>query len=54
VRKCALGGVSGEWSMKQIIIENPILNSAFVEPTRYWKFTDEGITDEIVESRSIS
>jgi type III restriction enzyme len=37
--------------MKQVVIENPVLNSAFAEPTRHFRFTDEGITDEIVEQR---
>ncbi len=40
--------------MKQIVIENPILNSPFEEPRRHFKFTDEGITDEIVEARRVS
>jgi type III restriction enzyme len=40
--------------LKQVVIENPILNSPFADPERHWKFTDEGITDEIVESRRIS
>jgi type III restriction enzyme len=40
--------------MKQVVIENPVLNSAFTEPRRHYRFTDEGITDEIVESRRIS
>jgi type III restriction enzyme len=40
--------------MKQIIIENPILNSPFEEPRRHFKFTEDGITDEIVEARRIS
>ncbi len=40
--------------MKQVVIENPILNSPFEEPRRHWRFTDEGITDEIVEERRIS
>ena len=33
------------------IIENPILNSPFREPDRHWRFTDEGITNEIVATR---
>lgn len=37
--------------MAQVIIENPILNSPFVEPTRHFKFSDDGITNEIIESR---
>ncbi len=36
---------------KQIIIENPILNSPFEEPKRHFRFTDEGITNEIVAER---
>ncbi|MEL4895591.1 hypothetical protein [Crocosphaera sp. Alani8] len=30
--------------MKQVIIENPIINSAFNEPKRHFRFDDEGIT----------
>ena len=45
---------TGRYSMKQIVIENPILNSPFEEPQRHFKFTDEGITDEVIESRRIS
>lgn len=40
--------------MKQVVIENPILNSPFEEPQRHWRFTDEGITNEIEEKRRIS
>jgi len=40
--------------MRQVVIENPVLNSAFEEPGRHWKFGDDGITDEIVEQRRIS
>lgn len=40
--------------MSQVVIENPIINSPFDEPTRHFRFTDEGITDEIVEGRRIS
>ncbi len=40
--------------MKQVVIENPILNSPFREPSRHFKFTDEGITNEVVEERRIS
>jgi hypothetical protein len=29
----------------------PFLNSPFEEPRRHIKFNDEGITDEVVESR---
>jgi type III restriction enzyme len=40
--------------MADVIIENPILNSPFREPTRHFKFTDEGITNEIDDGRRIS
>jgi type III restriction enzyme len=40
--------------MKQVVIENPILNSPFSEPHRHFRFTDEGITNEIVDERRIS
>jgi len=40
--------------MTQVIIENPIINSPFDEPIRHFRFTDEGITDEIDESRRTS
>lgn len=40
--------------MKQTVIENPILNSPFQEPKCHFKFTEEGITDEIIEERRIS
>ena len=40
--------------MAQVVIENPILNSPYQEPTRHFKFSDEGITDQIAESRRIS
>lgn len=33
------------------LIQNPILNSPFVEPTRHFAFTEQGITDTIVEGR---
>lgn len=37
--------------MSQVVIENPILNSPYVEPTRHFKFGDDGITDEISQGR---
>ena len=40
--------------MPDVVIENPILNSPFEEPQRHFKFTDDGITDEVVEARRIS
>jgi type III restriction enzyme len=40
--------------MPSVVIENPIINSPYSEPVRHFKFTDEGITNEIVEQRRIS
>jgi type III restriction enzyme len=40
--------------MSQVVIENPIINSPFDEPTRHFRFTDEGITNEVVEGRRTS
>jgi type III restriction enzyme len=39
---------------QQVVIENPVLNSPFEEPQRHFRFTDDGITDEIVEKRRVS
>ena len=40
--------------MSQVVIENPIINSPFDEPTRHFRFTDEGITNEEVDGRRTS
>ena len=40
--------------MSQVVIENPVINSPFDEPTRHFRFSDEGITDEIVDGRRVS
>jgi len=40
--------------MPQVVIENPVLNSAYDDPKRHFRFTDDGITNEIVEGRRIS
>ncbi len=40
--------------MSQVVIENPIINSPFGEPTRHFRFTDEGITNEKVHGRRTS
>ncbi len=36
------------------VIENPVLNSPYKEPVKHFRFSDEGITSEIVESRRVS
>jgi hypothetical protein len=40
--------------VKQVVIENPVINSPFKESNRHFRFTEEGITDEIVETRRVS
>jgi len=40
--------------MSQVVIENPVLNSPFDEPTRHFRFAAEGITNEIVDGRRVS
>jgi hypothetical protein len=37
--------------MKQVIIENPIINNPFDEPTQHFRFSEEGITDQIEPGR---
>jgi type III restriction enzyme len=39
---------------KQVVIENPILNTPFEEPKKHFRFTEDGITDEVVEARRVS
>src|SRR5262245_43860851 len=40
--------------MSPVVIENPIINPPFDEPTRHFRFADEDITDEVVEGRRSS
>ena len=40
--------------MSDIVIENPILNSPYREPTRHFKFDEDGITNEIAATRRAS
>src|SRR5437899_1390601 len=40
--------------MPPVVIENPVLNSPYREPNRHFRFSEEGITDEIVEQRRVS
>ncbi len=47
-------GLSGEYNVKQVVIENPVINSPFGEPVQHFRFTDEGITNEIVDGRRSS
>ena len=36
------------------VIENPIINRPFEEPKRHFRFSDDGITNEVIEERRIS
>jgi len=40
--------------MTQVVIENPIINSPFREPDRHFRFSDEGITNDIDSGRRSS
>ena len=40
--------------MPQVVIENPIINSPFQKPKRHFRFSDEGITNEIADGRRVS
>jgi type III restriction enzyme len=40
--------------MRDTIIENPIINSPYEEPKRHFQFSEDGITNEIVEERRVS
>jgi hypothetical protein len=40
--------------MSQVVIENPVINSPYVEPIRHFRFGDEGITNDLVEGRRSS
>ncbi len=37
--------------MADTLIENPILNSPFREPDRHFRFTDDGITNQVEDGR---
>ena len=40
--------------MPQVVIENPVLNSPYEEPSRHFYFDEDGITDKVVASRRLS
>ena len=40
--------------MAQVVIENPVLNSPYEEPSRHFYFDEDGITDKVVASRRLS
>src|SRR5437868_12846708 len=54
-RGCCSGAfIEDHRRMSQVVIENPIINAPFDEPTRHFQFADEGITNEIVDGRRLS
>ena len=40
--------------MPNTVIENPVINSPFLEPVRHFRFDDDGITDDIDDGRRAS
>ena len=40
-------------TVSKLQIKNPVLNSPFEEPVRHFLFTDDGITDRVVEKRRL-
>ena len=44
----------GTLAVMPTTIENPILNSPFREPSRHFRFDEDGITTEVVEGRRLS
>lgn len=40
--------------MPSIVIEHPVGNSPFEEPKRHFRFSDEGITNQVVDERHVS
>ena len=38
--------------MSQVVIENPIINSPFDEPTRHFRFNDGGLRHESIGSEA--
>ena len=40
--------------MSDVVISNPVINSPFDEPTRHFRFDEDGITEEIVAGRRVS
>jgi type III restriction enzyme len=40
--------------MRHVVIENPVINSPYQEPSRHFRFTDDGITNEVIGGRRIS
>ena len=40
--------------MAPVVIEQPVINSPFMEPSRHFKFGDHGITNAIVSGRRVS
>ena len=39
--------------MERITIENPVINAPFEKPQRHFRFTEDGITNEILEEKKV-
>lgn len=50
----AKAAVSPASTSKQVVIENPILNSPFDEPKHHFRFGDDGITNQVINQRRLS
>jgi type III restriction enzyme len=44
----------GEKRLRDVVIEDPVINSPFGAPERHFRFDDEGITSEIAGGRRVS
>ena len=40
--------------MSQTVIENPVINSPYFEPSRHFRSADDGITNDIIQGRRVS
>ncbi|MDP3766909.1 MAG: hypothetical protein Q8S13_02745, partial [Dehalococcoidia bacterium] len=37
--------------MPDVVIQNPVINSPFEEPTRHFEFGDRGITEKVIDGQ---
>ena len=52
--KTAKEARKGSGQASQVVIENPVINTPFEKPIRHFKFSSEGITNEVVDGRRLS
>jgi len=41
-------------AVPDVVIENPVINSPYEDPGPHFVFADDGITDQIADSRRLS